>query len=81
MTREQLITVHQAKPFRPFVLHLADGDSIPVKHPELLWRTTGGRTIFINTGGENVSIVDLLLVTRITMADGSKPRGHYSSSR
>ena len=79
MTVEQLDAIHNAKPFRPFIVHLADDTSIPVNHPELLWRTQGGRTIFINTGGEDVSIVDVLLVTRITTANGSKLRERSST--
>lgn len=69
MTGEQLRAVHQARPFRPFTIHLADGSSVPVSHPELLWRTQGGRTIFVNTEGEAVTIIDLLLVTKITLGN------------
>jgi hypothetical protein len=70
MTTEQLRAVHEARPFRPFTVHLADGASVEVQHPELLWRTQGGRTIFINTRGEEVQIIDLLLVTKITVGNG-----------
>jgi hypothetical protein len=66
MTIEQLTSLHQAKPFRPFTIHMADGTSVDVSHPELLWRTQGGRTVFVNTEGEHVTIVDLLLVTKLT---------------
>ena len=34
MTIEKLKSVYLAQPFRPFVLHLADGRQIPVQHPE-----------------------------------------------
>jgi hypothetical protein len=71
VTTEQLKNAHEAKPFRPFTIHLADGTSLGVPHPELLWRTQGGRTIFVNTAGENVAIVDLLLVTKLTMHNGN----------
>ena len=71
MTVEQLKTIHEAKPFRPFTIHLADGASVDVPHPELLWRTQGGRTIFVNTGGEEVQIIDLLLVTKLTLHNGA----------
>ena len=71
MTTEQLKNVHGAKPFRPFTIHLADGTSLDVSHPEILWRTQGGRTIFVNTSGEHVAIVDLLLVTKLTVHNGS----------
>jgi hypothetical protein len=66
MTSEQLKTLHEAKPFRPFTIHMADGTSVPVNHPELLLRTQGGRTAFVNTEGEMVTIVNLLLVTKLT---------------
>ncbi len=74
MTGEQMKTVHEARPFRPFTLHLADGSSVEVSHPELMWRTQGGRTVFVNTAGEEVSIIDLLLVTKITLAKGDAKR-------
>jgi hypothetical protein len=70
MTIEQLDKVHKYRPFRPFRLHLADGTSVLVKHPELLMRTQGGRTVFANTHGENVEIIDLLLVTKISYQNG-----------
>jgi len=74
MTIEQLKAAHEAKPFRAFTLHIADGSSHHVHHPELLWRTPGGRTVIVSSGGEDVSIIDLLLVTKISMASGSNGR-------
>ena len=74
MTTDQLRTVHEARPFKPFHIHMADGTSIGVDHPELLWRTQGGRTIFVNTGGKSVTIIDLLLVTKITFGNGHSKR-------
>jgi hypothetical protein len=74
MTIEQLKAAHEAKPFRPFTLHLADGSSHPVTHPELLWRTPGGRTVIVSGGGEDVSIIDLLLVTKISLRNGAHGR-------
>ena len=76
MTTEQLKTLHEAKPFRPFTIHMADGTSVDVSRPELLWRTRGGRTAFVNTEGEKVTIVDRLLVTKLTYQteNGSRRR-------
>jgi hypothetical protein len=74
MTTEQLDAVHRAQPFKPFTIHLADGTKHTVTHPELMWRTRGGRTIFINSGGERVAIIDLLLVTKITHGNGATRR-------
>ncbi len=74
MTTEQLDSVHNAQPFQPFTLHVADGTKHEVSHPELIWRTPGGRTIFVSEGGEKVAIIDLLLVTKIT-------KGHASNGK
>jgi hypothetical protein len=74
MTTEQIKAVHEAKPFRAFTIHLADGTSLEVPHPELFWRTQGGRTVFVNTGGDDVAIVNLLLVTKISLGNGETKR-------
>ena len=65
MTIEQLRNVHEARPFRPFVLHLADGRSLRVPHSEFLSHSPTGRTIIVYHEDENFSILDLLLVTEI----------------
>jgi hypothetical protein len=36
MTIEALKSISQARPFRPFILHLADGRHLSVRHPEFL---------------------------------------------
>jgi hypothetical protein len=74
MTTEQLDQIHQAKPFKPFKIHLADGTSYRVVSPEFMWRTPGGRTIFVSTGPEAAAIIDLLLVTKITIGNGEQRR-------
>jgi len=46
MTVEQFRAALRAQPFRPFVMHLADGREVPVKHPELAVSTsTHGETV------------------------------------
>jgi hypothetical protein len=65
MTVRQLRNMHQARPFRPFEIHLEDGRSISVEHPELLAITTGGRTIAVAVEEEAVEVIDLLLVTSL----------------
>jgi hypothetical protein len=74
MTGEQLRALHEARPFRPFTICMADGTSVEVRHPEMLFRTQGGRTIYVNTEGENVAIIDLLLVTKLVVGNGQPKR-------
>jgi len=65
MTVEQLRNVHQAQPFRPFTIHMADGRNLHVPHSEFLSHSATGRTIIIHHDDEKFSIVDLLLVNEV----------------
>jgi len=79
MTTEQLKLALGRKPFQPFTVHLADSTDVTVRHPEMAWLTQGGRTLFVNTQGEDVDIVDLLLVTRLSF--GTNGHGKQRSTR
>jgi hypothetical protein len=70
MTIEQLRKRHQAKPFQAFDIHLADGRSLPVDHPEMLAVPPPGRTIGVGCMDGTIEVVDLLLVTSL------KPRAN-----
>ena len=71
MTVEQLRNVHQAKPFQPFTIHLADGRHFRVPHPEFLSHSPNGRIIIVYHQGESFSIIDLLLVTELEVHPGA----------
>lgn len=73
MTVEQLRKMHQAKPFQPFEINLADGRALPVEHPEFLAITPPGRTIGVGLADGTIEVVDLLLVTSL------KPRSNGNS--
>ncbi len=80
MTTDRVKELWQAKPFKPFQIHVADGDVLNVSHPELMWIHPGGRTAFVATGPrdeDRVAIIDLLLVTKLTM----ESNGHGSRGR
>jgi hypothetical protein len=65
MTVEQLKKVHQAAPFRPFTIHMGDGRSFRVDHPEFLSRSQSGRTIVVHQPDESFRVLDMLLVTEL----------------
>ena len=75
MTIEQLRNVYEARPFRPFVLHLADGRQVPVLHRDFIMSLPSGRTVLICQRDDTVNIVDLLLVTDIKFAAPSPTPG------
>ena len=62
--------MHQARPFRPFSLELADDQRIRVPRPEFMAFLRSGRTVFVATGGESYKIIDLLLVASIDVSNG-----------
>jgi hypothetical protein len=67
MTIEQMRATREANPFRPFTLRLADGRSFRVPHRDYLSMSPGGRTVIIYQADESFNILDLLLVTELTM--------------
>jgi hypothetical protein len=72
VTIEQLKQVYNATPFRPFVLHLADGREILVRHREFMATSPSGRTIIVYQPDESFNIIDLLLVTDIEVKNGRR---------
>jgi hypothetical protein len=65
MTVEQLRKVHQARPFRPFTLYLADGSQVHVPHSEFLSHSPSGRTVIVHHDDADYSVIDLLLVSKL----------------
>jgi hypothetical protein len=65
MTIEKIRDLYDEKPFRPFLIHLADGRSIPVVHREFIAHAPSGRTMVVYQPDDSLNIVDLLLITDI----------------
>lgn len=75
MTIEQLRTVYTAQPFRPFVIHLADGREIPVNHREFFMTVPSGRTVVVAQPDDTLNIIDLLLVTDLEIKPAANGAG------
>lgn len=75
MTIEQLRAAYQAQPFRPFIMHLADGREIPGHSPEFMLTVPSGRTIVVAQPDDTVNIIDLLLVTDVEFKPGGANPG------
>ena len=63
MTIERVRELYEAQPFRPFLIHLADGRALPVQHRDFIMTVPSGRTIIVAQPDDTVNIIDLLLVT------------------
>lgn len=67
MVSERLRAVHQAQPFLPFTLHMSDGRSLKVTHPELLAVAPTGRYAVLILPDESTHFIDILLITDIEL--------------
>jgi hypothetical protein len=74
MTIDKIRQLYDARPFRPFTLHLADGREIEVEHPEFMARAPSGRTVVIYQPDDSFNIVDLLLVTDLEVKSSTNGR-------
>lgn len=63
MTIEKLRSLYDAQPFRPFIIHLADGRNVEVHHREFMLTAPSGRTVVVCQPDDTLNIIDLLLVT------------------
>ncbi|MBM4027117.1 MAG: hypothetical protein FJ280_17185 [Planctomycetes bacterium] len=67
MTVTEFRTLLRAEPFREFIIHLADGRSVPVKHREFALPSPSGRTVIVYQPDDSFEIIDLLLVTSLSV--------------
>jgi hypothetical protein len=76
MTLEQFRDVMDKTPFQPFVIHMADGRSLPVVSREYIMSSPTGRTVAVYKPDGVCSIIDLLLVNELEVqpANGAKQR-------
>ena len=70
MTIERLKELYDSQPFRPFVIHLADGRHVPVHHRDFIMAVPSGRTIIVCQPDDTMNIIDLLLVTDVELKLG-----------
>ena len=69
MTLDQLRTLRDANPFRPFTIHLAGGRSLRVPHRDFVSVSPAGRTVIVYQANDAFSIIDLLLVAELSVEE------------
>jgi len=75
MTFEQLREIHQARPFQPFRLQMANGDEVAVPHPEFLWfPPQARRSVRVATSDETTKLIDVPLVVSIEVGNEKATR-------
>ena len=68
--RELIHTV----PFQPFVVELGSGKCVPVKHPDYVLLSPGGRTLIVHNDEQRMEMIDAFLITSVSVekADATK---------
>ena len=79
MKSDEIRKLVHARPFRPFVVHVADGGGLPVKHEDFVALSPSGHEMLVyrHDRPDDYEVVNLRLVTRleVTASNGArKPR-------
>ena len=53
------------QPFRPFIMHFADGGRVAVKHEDFIAVAPIGREMIVYQPDGDYQVVDVMLVTRL----------------
>jgi hypothetical protein len=69
MKLERLREVMHAAPFQPFTIHVADGRSVEVPHPDFIALMGNGRTAIVTSPDEHAApswlLIDVPLITQL----------------
>jgi len=67
VTIAEIRRLYEARPFKPFVIHLADGRKVPVEHPEFMLAPPSGQTVFVVEPNGDFHFIDIELVTGLVI--------------
>jgi hypothetical protein len=67
MLGEEIHNLLHAQPFRPFRVHITDGRTLEVPHPDFTLLTRGHDMLVIDTEDEGLEMVNLDPIARFTI--------------
>ncbi len=65
VTGEQIRSLYKAIPFQAFRVHMADGRSVDIPHPDFMHLSPTGRRLIVARSDDSFEVVDILLVTSV----------------
>jgi hypothetical protein len=65
MTTEQLRAATSARPFMPFTIRTASGQTYRIDHPELVLVPPQGRSFAFSQDGATISVLEVLMIKAI----------------
>jgi len=79
MTINKVRELYEARPFRPFTIHLADGRNVRVEHPEFIAFAPTGRAMNVFEPDGSFHMIDAWLVTDLYVKANGSSRGKRKS--
>jgi hypothetical protein len=58
-----------AQPFLPFTIHLANGKSLAVPHPDFFFMSAKGGQIFVSEEDDEVHVLNPLVIVSVSRAE------------
>lgn len=68
MKIEDIRAMRNRAPFRPFQIHLTNGDVLPVKHPEVMLLPSDEREMFVVWTAKNWNLIEVTQVARVSVS-------------
>jgi hypothetical protein len=65
MAVEQIRSLQDATPFRAFRVHMANGKSVKVPHPDFMNLSPTGRIMIVYRADDSFELINTLLVTSV----------------
>ncbi len=65
MTGERIRSFYAAMPFQAFRVHMANGRSVDVPHPDFMHLSPTGRWLTVDQSDDSFELIDVLLVTSV----------------
>ena len=74
MQPDPIRSAHKLRPFQPFTIVTASGESYHVPHPEMMSQSPKGNTVIVMPKGDEVVMIDVASITEIAYAFGRKSK-------
>jgi hypothetical protein len=65
MTSAQITRTLTTAPFQNFMIHIADRRTIPIRHPEVVRLTGGGRLVIVENAEGMDEVIDVLMIVSV----------------
>jgi hypothetical protein len=74
MQADPIRSAHKLRPFKPFTIITASGESYPVRHPEMMGQSPKGDIVIVMPEGNEVAMIDVASITEIAYNFGRKAK-------